>query len=446
MKLSKILTTVTISSLAILLAACTPSAEKLNDQMADAAKDIKNGQMTLKIKTENKDTTATTNSDAKFQLKPHFAIKQNTTINTSGQSRDITAYQDIKNEYIQAGSHWAKLDYKTAGINTAELKKNLKGNSYRIKNKKLLDEMEVKNNEKTYTMSLKNDNKAAQNEIKRMMNDSIKSSSTTANKDYLKNVKISSVKYSFNVAKKTYYPTKYKLKMNFEQKGEKYKLDLTVNYSDINKVGTVKIPAAVKDNAIDLKQYMKKYSSSSESSSNTGSSLGESSSSSTSSSTASQGDYVSASRLSLSNFQKIKIGEQDSTTGTTKGEAQKILGTPTTSRSNYSSWRTDYADPGGSKSLNVYVSKDHAYMKTLTGLNNNEVSIDADKYNSLNQGMSQEQVIKILGMPYTISEYTSTGTKVTQLRYNKIAGRTGASVTIELRNDKATGRQQTGLD
>lgn len=255
MKWKKMMATVVASSSMLLLAACTPSAQKINEKMEDAGQDVKNGRVEMTMDLKSGDEKIQVASDMDFKLKPAL-FRQELTLKGDGQTIPVTDYITDDEQYMKLNGEWIKGDkdtFKEVGVEWPDLEKEEKNRTYSAGSEKLLDEMEVNSKDDTYTMTLKGDSKNKKSvvkEVKKLMTSAVENEET---KKLFKDIKVQSVDYTYKVDKDSYLPKNYQVKMKYKQDGETINAKMNYDYSKLNKNKDIKIPTQVKDAAIDLK-------------------------------------------------------------------------------------------------------------------------------------------------------------------------------------------------
>lgn len=260
MKLKKVLATVVASSLMLLLAACAPSAQKINDQAIQASKTIKNGHMQMDFSMGRDGQRSHISSDVDFQLKPHMTIKQKMQLG----NLPFDSYLTDKNQYFKmSAGEWIKAKptmLEKLGMDPSSVEQNINGKSFRINSKKLLDKATIKSNSKSYTLTLKGDsknNKETKKEIRQLLINSAQVTSAKDAKEMFSDAKIDTVTYTYTVDKKTYLPKSYRISIKYKYLEKEANTKINVKYSQLNSGKKVTVPSDVKKYAIDQEKLSK---------------------------------------------------------------------------------------------------------------------------------------------------------------------------------------------
>lgn len=174
-------------------------------------------------------------------------------------------------------------------------------------------------------------------------------------------------------------------------------------------------------------------------------------SSSSSSSDSSKSSATKDSGITLDQYNKISLNESD---GTSPDSLKKEFGKPSsTSTSTVQNQQVDLhtwtkvANADAAASVAVGFSNGHAVSKAVTGLKvSRSEKITLDKFNQVQNGQSEDDVIGALGKPNGIDESSIAGMSMKILAYTSgLDGDLGANVSVTLTNGAVSGESQTGL-
>ncbi|MCL3857896.1 DUF3862 domain-containing protein [Pediococcus pentosaceus] len=159
-----------------------------------------------------------------------------------------------------------------------------------------------------------------------------------------------------------------------------------------------------------------------------------------------------ASGITKSKFDQIKLSETD---GTSLSDVEKSFGKKPSSTStdtiqdvktDMNTW-TGVANAGLGSTIAVGFSNGHAVSKAISELKvNRSEKIDLNKFNSITNGMSADDVKKSLGEPNGLSITSIAGTSAEDWTYSSgVKGDMGANCIITFQDGVVSGKSQTGL-
>lgn len=173
-------------------------------------------------------------------------------------------------------------------------------------------------------------------------------------------------------------------------------------------------------------------------------SFGSKNSSSTNNSSSSSSSST-ASKINQSNFDKITISETD---GTSKDEVEKMFGKKPSSTSTQSIQGTQadmeiWTGSALGSSVSVGFVNGHAISKGISGIPHGQ-KITLDQFNSINNGMTTDDVKNALGKPYGRTYSSIAGQSSEMWQYNG-KGDLGSNLVITFTNGTVSGKSQSGL-
>lgn len=153
-----------------------------------------------------------------------------------------------------------------------------------------------------------------------------------------------------------------------------------------------------------------------------------------------------SSKINKANFDKIQISESN---GTSKGEVEKMFGKkPSTSSSQsiqgIQAEECIWTGTALGSTVTVAFANGHAISKGIAGLpSSNKVS--ASQYNSIQNGMTKDEVIKKLGKPTGRTYSSIAGQNAEMLEYIG-KGNVGANMNVTITNGTVSGKAQSGMN
>lgn len=153
----------------------------------------------------------------------------------------------------------------------------------------------------------------------------------------------------------------------------------------------------------------------------------------------------SSSNINQKTFDKIQISETD---GASRSEVEKMFGKKpsTTSTQSIQGQQADMAIWNGTSlgsTVTVGFANGHAISKGISGIpHGNKISLA--QFNSINDGMSQDEVKKSLGKPFGRTYSSIAGQSSEIWQYNG-KGDLGSNLEITFTNGTVSGKSQTGL-
>ncbi|WP_233605430.1 DUF3862 domain-containing protein [Pediococcus pentosaceus] len=156
--------------------------------------------------------------------------------------------------------------------------------------------------------------------------------------------------------------------------------------------------------------------------------------------------------ITKSKFDQIKLSETD---GTSLSDVEKSFGKKPSSTStdtiqdvktDMNTW-TGVANAGLGSTIAVGFSNGHAVSKAISELKvNRSEKIDLNKFNSITNGMSADDVKKSLGEPNGLSITSIAGTSAEDWTYSSgVKGDMDANCIITFQDGVVSGKSQTGL-
>lgn len=153
-----------------------------------------------------------------------------------------------------------------------------------------------------------------------------------------------------------------------------------------------------------------------------------------------------ASKINQANFDKINISETD---GTSKADVEKMFGKKPSSSSSQtiqgvSADECIWHGTSLGSTVTVAFANGHAISKGIAGLpSSNKVS--TSQYNSIQNGMTKDEVIKKLGKPTGRTYSSIAGQNAEMLEYIG-KGNVGANMNVTITNGTVSGKAQSGMN
>lgn len=162
-------------------------------------------------------------------------------------------------------------------------------------------------------------------------------------------------------------------------------------------------------------------------------------------SSSSSSSATPTSKVNQKNFDKIQISD---TEGTSKADVQKMFDKKpsTTSTQTIEGQKADMEVWNGSaigSSVSVGFVNDHAISKGISGLKGSK-KVTSNQFDSINNGMTKDQVQKALGKPAG-KTYSSVAGQTAEMWQYDGKGDLGSNLVITFTNDAVSGKSQTGL-
>ncbi|MDT6951595.1 DUF3862 domain-containing protein [Companilactobacillus alimentarius] len=155
--------------------------------------------------------------------------------------------------------------------------------------------------------------------------------------------------------------------------------------------------------------------------------------------------------ITLKQYNGTYISEKD---GMSLNNLIKFFGKPTTSttskvdgvQTKIETW-TKIANGNKNSKLIIHFYNDHAVTKALIGLKvSRSKKISLAQYQQIKTGQTTENIIKKLGKPNDYSESSVNGMQMKVLKYTSgLNGDEGATLSVNIANDKVSSKSQTGL-
>ncbi len=227
------------------LAGCTNTKDVVS-KSEKAADTIKSGQSYITLKTDSTTGTQQTIDGATFTTNPLTV-----SLNQSSQNQKPSKfYIGDGTVYMNLANKWYKHNVKSNSLFIKNTKAQVTAGSAVLLLKELKNNLKLKKNDKTYTLSYSGQDKTATNAANKAI--AAESKSTDG-------IKTSSLSFSYTVNKKTYLPTKSLIEIKYTDKnGAALTSTTSGSYQSINKIKNVDIPQNVKSSAKPLPSALAK--------------------------------------------------------------------------------------------------------------------------------------------------------------------------------------------
>lgn len=240
---------IAVAALSVLAAGCSskkatskPAADRIAQTAARKVKTINSGHTRLVIKTISTGKVTTGLIASKFHLGPTM---MKVTVGNGGKLVDH--YYFDKNEmYMKSENTWykGKVDEKSELVK--QIKRQLTGSANAQVLTNLKQDLKLKENDKTDTLSFKGVNPVGVKAAKQVI---LSEAGRQAQKT-LKDVRITHFEYRYTLDKKTFLPTKTFISMKYRNTRTKKAVTekVTGTFTDINHVQKFGVPASVRQN------------------------------------------------------------------------------------------------------------------------------------------------------------------------------------------------------
>ncbi|WP_026678374.1 DUF6612 family protein [Fictibacillus gelatini] len=235
------------------------TAEQVLEKTTKASANIKNyemdADMNVEMNAEGHTMKMPTKINAQMATEP-LLVHQKMDTEDKGQPVSVEMYITKDEAYMNQGGQWIKMPNQ-GPMDLSKATENMSPAKKMEQMKKFVKDLSLKDKGDTYELKMSGKGDEIKEFAKEMMAQNMNPQSAQAIEQSLNNMKISDLKYTLTIDKKTNYPKQLLLDMNMEIKEGSHtaemKLHMDSTMSKFNKVKDLAIPENVKKAAKEVK-------------------------------------------------------------------------------------------------------------------------------------------------------------------------------------------------